>query len=277
MSSYPSILASKSFSARMRDKRLRDASHKKKFYEKVKLEWSLCLQPETWQKAYDALIRDYKKLLAGEDMGYADLYLRSCTLIERIHHVNESVIEYNRMHVEKREWYCKWLVNGHIQVFGDVNGARSLAHLEAKVTQIPGVIRTRVHKVKNGIRPCLTVFVSLNIAPESHRQMVSVIKAHIDAENAGFSLVERQLADRYDFVDVGDSPVASSLRFDVTRYDSLDLSKSTVFQRFRRRWKHRKRKPPNVSTIRGRLKIVFQNRKAVKRWVKTGETPDVLP
>lgn len=208
-------------------------------------------------------------------MALSSLNRRSYVLIEWIHHVNKSVIEYNRMHVEKREWYRNLIVNRHMQVFGDVNGTRSLEHLDVKVTQIPGVIRTRVDKTI-GKRPCLTIFVSLDMAPASYRQMVALVKAHIDAENAGFSLVERQFTDRYDFVDISDSPVVSSLKFNVDRYNSLDLSKSTVFQRFRRRLKHRKRKPPNVNTIRGRLKIVFQNRKAIKRWVKTG-TPDVLP
>lgn len=293
MSNYPAIFAARSFSASIRDRNLQAAPHMGRLYEEVKLEWSMCLQPETWQKAYDALIRDYEKLLAGEDMGYADLYLRSCTLIERIHHVNKSVIEYNRMHTEKREWFRNLIINGHVQVFGAVNGIRSLKHLESKVAQISGVIRTRVDTPRVQ-RPCLTIFVFLNMAPASYKQMISVVDAHIGAENAGFSLVERQFADRYDFVDISDSPVVSSPRFDVDRYDSLDLSKSTVFQRFRRRRKHRiskptmfqrfrrqrkhrKSMPPDVNTIRGRLKMVFRAGKAVTHWLRTGETPDVLP
>lgn len=192
-----------------------------------------------------------------------------------IRHVNESVIGYDRMHVETREWHYKMIINGHMIVFGDINGAVSLEHLEAKVAQIPGVTRTRINKNRKGMRPCLTIFVLLTMLPQDHREMVALINEHVHAENSEVSLVERQRLDRYDFVDIDESPVISSLRFDVARYDSLDLSKSTVFQRFLRRRKYKERKPPDTSTIRGRLRIVFQNSVAVRWWIRTGEPPDV--
>lgn len=245
----------------------------RKFYQKVKLEWSMCLAPESCQDSYDTLMIDYQKMFTGEPVAYSSLNRRSYALLGWIRHVNESTIECNRMNVEKRGWYRNLIVNGHVQVFGGVNGTRSLKHLESKVVQIPGVIRTRIDTTIGAKRPCLTIFVSLDMAPASYRQMISVVKAHIEAENVGVSLVERQFADRYDFVDIGDSPVVSSPRFDVDRYDSLDLSKSTVFQRFRRRRKHRKRKPPDINTVWGRLKIVFRGRKVIKYWLKTGEAP----
>jgi len=249
----------------------------RKFYQKVKLEWSMCLAPESWQDSYDTLMIDYQKMFAGEYVEYALLNKKSNVLLGWIRHTNESVIEYNIMHVEKREWHFKMIINGHMVIFGDINGVRSLEHLEAKVAQIPGVIRTRVEKKKNrnGMRPCLTIFVSLNILQQSHREMVVLITNHVIAENAGFSLVGRCRVDRYDYVEIDESPVASSLKFDVTRYDSLDLSESTAFQRLRRRRKYKEHKSPDTSTIRGRLRIVFQNRAVFKHWIKTGEPPDV--
>lgn len=246
---------------------------RRKLYEEVKLEWSMRLQLGPWQDFYDELMRDYKNLLDGRVVDFASLRGRSHSLMEWIRHTNDQIIEYDRMHVKKREWHYQAIVNGHMRVFGDVNGIRSLEHLEARVAQISGVIRTRLDKSRISPRPCLTVFVTLTIPPGNRNKMLKLIKECVNAENAGFSLGERQRADRYDYVDIEGSPAISSLRFDVARYDSLDISKSTAFQRFRRRRKHKERKPPDISTIHGRLRIVLQNRTVFKHWIRTGETP----